>query len=223
MTETIRVLICDDHPVVRQGLRWLVETEPEMQVVGEATDGLQAVEMVRALRPDVTLMDLVMPNRDGLWAIATVTAEMPETRILVLTSFAEDEKIAVAIKSGALGYLLKDSAPEELLTAIREVAMGGAPIPPAVARRLLRQFSTQSARSDPGESLTEREVEVLTLIAKGLSNQVIADQMVVSERTVRCHVSNILHKLHLSSRTQAALYAVRHGIADNKVSTHSVG
>lgn len=205
----IRILICDDHPVVRQGIRWLVETECDMKIVGEASDGAQALAMAGELRPDVILMDLLMPGRDGLWAVREIIKSMPDARILILTSFAEDERVVEAVKSGALGYLLKDSSPAELIAAIRELAAGGSPIPPQIARRLVRGLTAAKPQPvDEGE-LTERENEVLVLIAEGLSNQEIADRLVVSERTVRCHVSSILHKLHLSSRTQAALYAVR--------------
>ncbi|MHB1132053.1 MAG: response regulator [Chloroflexota bacterium] len=210
----IRILIADDHPVVRQGLRWLIETEPDLEVVGEAGDGGQAAEEARRLRPDVVLLDLVMPVHDGLWAIKEIAREAPSTRVLVLTSFAEDSQIITAIQSGALGYLLKDSPSHDLLAAVREVAAGGSPMPPAIARKLIRQMAARPAERTNEDTLSQRELDVLAQVAHGLSNQEIADVLVVSERTVRCHVSNILHKLNLASRTQAALYALQHGLAE---------
>jgi NarL family two-component system response regulator LiaR len=213
MTETIRILIADDHAVVREGLRALIDTERGMELVGEAADGVEAVLEVRSLQPDVILMDLVMPRKDGIGAIGEIKRENPEARILVLTSFAEDEKVFPAIQAGALGYLLKDSSPQELLQAIREVYRGESSLHPTIARKLVREISQPSDLPATEEPLTEREVEVLSLVARGLSNQEIADRLVVSERTVRTHVSNILGKLHLANRTQAALYAVREGLA----------
>jgi len=213
MTETIRILIADDHAVVREGLRALIDSEPGMELVGEAADGVEAVLEARSLQPDVILMDLVMPRKDGIGAIGEIKRENPEARILVLTSFAEDEKVFPAIQAGALGYLLKDSSPQELLQAIREVYRGESSLHPTIARKLVREISQPSDLPATEEPLTEREVEVLSLVARGLSNQEIADRLVVSERTVRTHVSNILGKLHLANRTQAALYAVREGLA----------
>ena len=214
--ETIRVLIADDHAVVREGLRWLISTEPGMELVGEATDGTDAVEKARSLRPDVILLDLVMPRKDGIEAIGEIVAEDPDARILVLTSFAEDEKVFAAVKSGALGYLMKDSSPQELMEAIRDVHRGEPSMDPFIAQKLMRELQRASRQSElpPTERLlTEREVAVLKLVAQGLSNQEIADELVVSERTVRTHVTNILDKLHLANRTQAALYALREGLA----------
>lgn len=217
---TIRILLTDDHPVVRQGLRWLIETEPDMQIVGEAADGVECVDAVREFQPDVVLLDLMMPRRDGLWALGEIARVAPDAKVLVLTSFAEDEKVVTAVKNGALGYLLKDSPPDELLHAIRDVATGGSPIPPAIARKIIRQMSAApKPQPSPSNALTERETEVLALIAKGLCNQDIAGVLVLSERTVRCHVSSILHKLHLSSRTQAALYAAREGLTEMRPAT----
>lgn len=210
----IRVLIADDHPVVREGLRGLIETEPGMELVGEAADGWETVQKVRALKPDVILLDLLMPRMDGIAAIPEILRNSPEARILVVTSFAEDERIIGAIKAGALGYLLKDSSPRDLLQAVRDVSRGEAPLPPTIARKLIRELNRPQVEPHTSEEpLTAREREVLILVARGLSNQQIADTLMVSERTVRCHVSTILHKLHLSSRTQAALYAVREGLA----------
>jgi two-component system, NarL family, response regulator LiaR len=213
MAEIIRVLIADDHPVVREGLRGLIEIQPNLELAGEAVDGAEAVEKARSLQPDVILLDMVMPRKDGVQAIGEIKQENPQARILVLTSFSESEKALPAIKAGALGYLLKDSAPEELLQAISNVYHGQISLHPAIARLLVQELSQPSDLPPAEEPLTEREVEVLQLIAQGLSNQEIADVLVVGERTVSTHVSNILDKLHLANRTQAALYALRKGLA----------
>jgi len=212
MTERIRVLIADDHPVVRKGLHALLATESDIEVVGEAADGREVIAKAGQLQPDVILMDLVMPEVDGIEAIRRITPRQPETRILVLTSFAADDKIFPAIKAGALGYLLKDSSPEDLVQAIRQVHRGESSLHPAIARKLLQELSRPAERPPTPEPLTEREVEVLQEVARGRSNQEIADRLVISEATVRTHVSNILSKLHLASRTQAALYALRRGL-----------
>ena len=213
MGETIRILIADDHAIVREGLRALIATEPGMELLDEASDGVQAVDKALALRPDVILLDMMMPRKDGLGAINDIIRENPDARILVLTSFAEDEKVFPAIKAGALGYLLKDSSPQELLQAIRNVHHGEASLHPAIARKLMRELNQPATLPPTTDPLTEREVEVLRLVAQGLSNDEIAEKLVVSERTVRTHVSHILDKLHLANRTQMALYAVREGIA----------
>ena len=213
MTRTIRILVADDHVVVRQGIRALLATEPDIEVVGEAEDGREAVAETDRLQPDVILMDLVMPEMDGIEAIRRITAHQPEARILVLTSFAADDKVFPAIKAGALGYLLKDSGPEELVDAIHQVHRGESSLHPAVARKLLQELSHPPKQPPTPEPLTEREVEVLRLVAQGRSNQEIAEELVISEATARTHVSNILRKLHLASRTQAALYALREGLA----------
>ena len=213
MADVIRVLVVDDHAIVREGLRWLMATEPGLELVGEAADGVEAVEKARDLRPDVILMDLIMPRMDGIAATAAITSAQPETHVLVLTSFAEDEQVFPAIKAGALGYLLKDTSPHTLLRAIRDVHAGTPSMHPVVARKLLQELQRSSDLPPTKEPLTEREVEVLKLVARGLSNEEIAARLYIGERTARTHVSNVLHKLHLANRTQAALYALREGLA----------
>jgi NarL family two-component system response regulator LiaR len=213
MTKMIRVLVVDDHVVVRQGIRALLATETDIEVVGEAENGREAVAEAEGLQPDVILMDLVMPEMDGIEAIGRITARQPEARILVLTSFAADDKVFPAIKAGALGYLLKDSSPEDLVAAIHQVHQGESSLHPTIARKLLQELSQPPDKPPTLDPLTEREVEVLKLVAQGRSNQEIAEALVISEATARTHVSNILHKLHLASRTQAALYALREGLA----------
>lgn len=213
MKEVVRIVIADDHAIVREGLRALIETEPGMVLVGEAADGEEAVRMVSARDPDVILLDLVMPRMGGIEAIEQMKRNDPEARILVLTSFAEDDQVFPAIKAGALGYLLKDTSPRELLQAIRDVHQGEPTMHPTIARKLMRELQRPMSLPPTEEPLTQRELEVLRLVAQGLSNQGIADKLVVSERTVRTHVSNILGKLHLANRTEAALYALREGLA----------
>lgn len=213
MSEAIRVLIADDHAVVRRGVRALIDTEPDMEVVDEASDGEEAVRKALSLQPDVILLDIVMPRKGGLEAIVEIKRENPEARILILTSFAEDDKVLPAIRSGALGYLLKDSSPEELLQAIRDVHRGDSSLHPTIARMLVREISQPTSLPLSEDPLSDREVEVLKLVAQGLSNQEIAEKLVVSDRTVAKHVGNILDKLHLANRTQAALYALREGVA----------
>jgi NarL family two-component system response regulator LiaR len=211
--DRIRVLVVDDHAIVRKGICALLATEQEIEVVGEAKEGQEAVSKTLRLRPEVVLMDLVMPGMDGLEAIRHILAGQPEVRILVLTSFAGDDKVFAAIRAGALGYLLKDSGPEDLVRAIKQVHSGQSSLHPAIARKLLQEISHGSGRAAKAETLTEREIEVLRLVTKGLSNDEIARQLAISEATVRTHVSNILAKLSLDSRTQAALYALREGLA----------
>jgi NarL family two-component system response regulator LiaR len=221
MSNPIRVLIADDHAIVRKGIRALLATEPNIEVVGEAKDGQEAIDEASRLEPDVILMDLVMPEVDGLEAIRHIAVHQPESRILVLTSFATDDKIFPAIKAGALGYLLKDSEPQELVQAIHQVHRGESSLHPLVARKLLHELSQPSQQPPTPDPLTGREVEVLQLVALGQSNREIAAALMISEATVRTHVSNILSKLHLARRTQAALYALREGLAtleDPKVS-----
>lgn len=214
MSDTIRVLIVDDHKIVRKGLAALLATESDIDVVGEASNGIEATSAAAGLRPDVILMDLMMPKMDGVEAIGKITADWPEAKILVMTSFATDDKIFPAIKAGALGYLLKDTSPEVLVRAIHQVERGEPSLHPKIAQRMLAEFVRPGpAKKVTADPLTEREGDVLRLIAKGLSNQEIADDLVISEATVRTHVSRILGKLHLASRTQAALYALREGLA----------
>lgn len=209
----IRVFVTDDHPIVRRGIVDLLETEPGMQVVGEAENGRAAVDRVIELAPDIVLMDLVMPEMDGIEAIRRIKKSNPDIPILVLTSFTTDDKVFPAIKAGALGYLIKDSSPEELLEAIRKVTRREPSLHPSIAQKLLAEISGGSSRPPAEDPLTEREMDVLRLLARGLSNQEIAEALVVSVATVYTHVSNILSKLHLASRTQAALYALREGLA----------
>jgi NarL family two-component system response regulator LiaR len=213
--DTIRILITDDQAIVRKGIRALLATENGLEVVGEAQSGAEAVDMTSRLRPDVILMDLMMPEMDGIEAIKRITTDESTARILVLTSFATDDKVFPAIKAGALGYLLKDSTPEELVQAIRQVHRGESSLHPAIARKVLQELSRppEPEKKPTSDPLTEREVEVLQLVARGFNNQAIAGQLVISEATVRTHVSNILSKLHLASRTQAALYALQQGLA----------
>jgi NarL family two-component system response regulator LiaR len=207
VNEIISVLLADDHPVVRQGLRTFLELQPEFEVAGEAADGLEAVAKAEELLPDVVLLDLVMPNVDGIEAIRRIRDASPSTKVIVLTSFLEDEQIFPAVKAGAAGYLLKDVQPQELAGAIRAAARGEALMHPAVAAKLMHEFARDE---HPADALTERELDVLRLLARGLSNKVIGHELHVSEKTVKTHVSNILAKLHLADRTQAALFAVRH-------------
>jgi len=214
MSRTIRILIADDHAVVRKGLGTLISSEPGMELIGEAADGIEAVELARTLQPDVVLLDIVMPRMDGIEAITEIKRENPDVRILVLTSFAGDDKVFPAIKAGALGYLLKDSSPRELLRAIRDIHQGHSSLHPTIARKLIREINRPSGLPPTADPLTAREAEVLRLVARGLSNQEIADTLHISEWTVRAHVRNILGKLHLANRIQAALYALREGLAE---------
>jgi NarL family two-component system response regulator LiaR len=212
VTEVIRVLIADDHTIVRGGLCALLEGVPGIAVVAEAADGVEAVLKARAVKPDVILMDLVMPRKTGIEAIEEIKHENPNARILVLTSYSDDDKVCAAIKAGALGYLLKETSAQDLLQAIRDVYHGESSLHPAIARKLIRELNRPTQLPPSDEPLTEREAEVLVLVARGLANQDIADKLVISERTVRTHVSNILSKLHLANRTQAALYALKEGL-----------
>ena len=213
MADKISVLLVDDHPVVRQGLRTFLELQTDMEVVGEAADGEEAVATVEQLVPDVVLMDLMMPNMDGIEAIRQIRQISPTTRVIALTSFVDDSKVFGSVKAGAAGYLLKDVQPQDLADAIRTVHGGEALLHPAIAAKLLQEFS-EPAERQPFENLTAREMEVLRLVAQAKSNKEIAAEFVLSEKTVKTHVSNILQKLHLADRTQAAVYAIRQRLVD---------
>jgi two-component system, NarL family, response regulator LiaR len=204
----IRVLICDDHAVVRQGLRTFLDLQEDIVVVGEAADGEQALAAIARERPDVVLMDLVMPGVDGIEALRELRARAPTTRAIVLSSFIDDDKLFPAVRAGAAGYLLKDVQPQELVAAIRTVHGGGSLLHPVVAARLMEELAT----SAPLEQLTAREREVLALIGRGLANKLIARELGIAEKTVKAHVSSVLSKLGLTDRTQAALFAVREGL-----------
>jgi NarL family two-component system response regulator LiaR len=210
----IDVLIVDDHAIVRQGLRTYLELLDDFVVIGEARNGLEAVAEVRQHPPDIVLMDLVMPEMDGIEATRQLSAISPSTRVIVLTSFADDERVFPAIKAGAAGYLLKDVSPADLANAIRAVHAGETHLHPEITKKLVDQFAspTTDPRPTPDE-LTPRELEVLRLIAQGMSNREMAQALAISHKTVKTHVSNILGKLHLADRTQAAIYAHRHGVA----------
>jgi NarL family two-component system response regulator LiaR len=212
---SIRVLIADDHTVVRQGLRTFLELQDDIEVVEDVADGEAAVAAAERQVPDVVLMDLAMPGMDGVEAIRRIRARRPEARVLVLSSFHDDERLFPAVRAGAAGYLLKDVEPHELVRAIRTVHGGEGLLHPAVAARLMEEFADGSPPPPAADRLTAREREVLTLIAGGLSNKLIARELAISEKTVKAHVSSILGKLGLTDRTQAALYAVRAGLVES--------
>ena len=210
----IRVLIVDDHPIVRQGLRYMLEQRSDIEVVGEGSDGEQTLPLVTDLLPDVVLLDLLMPKMDGITVVREIKRLAPNTQIIILTSYYEDDQIFNAIKAGALSYLLKESSTLERVEAIRAAARGESKLHPRVAARLLRELRQQE--QSPLKDLTPRELEVLTRIAYGRSNQEIAHELVISEPTVRMHVANILSKLHLADRTQAAIYALQNKLVPLK-------
>ena len=212
MSQAIRVLIVDDHTIVRKGIRALLAEIAGIEVVGEAADGQEAVTQANRLRPDVILMDLAMPKMDGIEATRQIKTSQPESRILVMTSFATDDKVLPAIKAGALGYLLKESAPEDLVQAIHQIHRGEPSLHPTIARKVLQEITHPSDRPPTPDPLTKREAEVLLLVAQGLSNQDIARELCISDATVRSHVSNIMSKLHMATRIQTALYALREGL-----------
>jgi NarL family two-component system response regulator LiaR len=208
MMMKVRLLITDDHDVVRQGLRLYLRRDPEIEVVGEAADGEEAVEFARSLKPDVVLMDLLMPRMDGIAATEAIRAELPEVEVVALTSVLEDASVTGAIRAGAIGYLLKDTKAEELCRAIKGAAAGQVQLAPEAAARLMRDVRVL----ENPEKLTERETEILKCVARGRANKEIARDLFVEERTVKSHVTSILRKLGVKSRTQAALYAVRTGL-----------
>ncbi len=214
--EKIKVLIVDDHQVVRQGLRTFLELLEDISVIGEAEDGKQAVEMVGTLKPDVVLMDIVMPRMDGITATQQVCALGLSTKVIALTSFSEDDKVFPAIQAGAASYLLKDVSPDDLAEAIRAVHRGEARLHPDITRKLMEQISL--ARNAPRDrsidELTEREMEVLRLVARGCNNREIAQELFISEKTVKTHISNILGKLNLDQRTQLVIYAIKNKLVD---------
>jgi NarL family two-component system response regulator LiaR len=213
MTALIRVLIADDHEIVREGLEAILSSQPDIQLVGVARNGVEAVMRATECKPDVILMDLVMPEMDGLEAIQVIRRRRLPPNILVLTSFADDERVFPAIKAGALGYLLKDAPKEDLLRSIHAVARGEVALHPSIARRMVREINRAGNPAEGLDSLTGREMETLKWLARGLTNQEIAETLCVHENTVAKYVSAVLRKLHLDNRTQAALFALRSGIA----------
>jgi len=208
----IRVLIVDDQAIVRKGIRALLAQVATIAVVGEASNGQEAVAQAQALNPDVTVMDLAMQGMDGIEAIGQITTRQPGARILVLTSFTGDDKVFPAIKAGALGYLLKDSEPADLIRAIEQVSRGEPSLHPSIAMQVLKELRRPAPKTPPPNALTTREVDVLRLVATGLSNREIAAQLVTTEATIKTHVSSILSKLHLANRVQATLYALQEGV-----------
>ena len=212
----IRVLVVDDHRVVREGLCALMNAWPELQVVGEASDGVAAVAQARSLRPDVILMDLVMPRLGGIEAISEIVQQDPHVQVLVLSSYSEDDKVVQAIRAGALGYLLKESSSRDLIQAIFDVHLGKLSLHPAITRRIVRRLGAPADTAGVDRLLTPREIEVLELVAEGLSNTEIAEALCLSKWTVTKHVSSLLRKLEVNNRTQAALYALRTGLVQLK-------
>lgn len=208
----IKVLVVEDQTVVREGVVAILSFESDIEVVGEAEDGIRALEMMRKKRPDVILLDLMMPRQDGLTTIPKIMEIAPDASILVLTSFADGDRVYQAIKAGALGYMLKDATRGQLLQAIRDVAQGQPFLHPSVAIKMIQELNNPLKTSFTADPLTPRELDTLRLIARGLSNQEIATELVVHEQTVAKYVSNILDKLHVANRTQAALYALREGL-----------
>jgi NarL family two-component system response regulator LiaR len=210
----IRLLVVDDQTVVREGLAAILTNYPDIEVIGQAADGIQALEIVKQAKPNVVLLDMVMPGLDGLATIPKIREIAPSARILVVTGFAESDRVYQAIKAGALGYILKDATREQLVQAIRDVAQGRASLQPSIAVKLIQEINHPSELNYTADPLTRRELETIRLIARGLSNQEIAAELFVNERTIAKYVSSILDKLHLANRTQAALYALREGITE---------
>ena len=217
MKERIRILIVDDHPLIREGLRAILETQPDMELVGEARDGNEAIARARALKPDVILMDLVLPLMDGVEATRQIIGNDPLVRVLILSNYLDDDKVFGVLKAGAKGYLIKETNPQDLRQAVRAVYQGKSALDPAVQRKLVDQFAQTNGKSASSkDNLTEREQEVLRLMAQGLTNPQIGHKLSIAEGTVRFHVSNVLKKLGLKNRTQAVLYAVHNGLADSQ-------
>ena len=214
MSDAITVALVDDHEIVRQGVRALLETQPEITIVGEASSGEEGVRLSAEHAPDVVLMDLVMPGMNGVEATRQIKQQSPRTQVIVLTSYHEDEHILPAIRAGALSYLLKDVSPAELLAAVLKAARGETTIHPRVAAKMMQALGTKEKEQSPFGDLSKREIEVLRLIADGLTNAAIGEALFISEKTVKSHVGNILSKLHLADRTQAAVYAWRSGLVD---------
>ncbi len=215
MAEKIRILLADDHNVLRQGMAQVLNSQPDMTVIAQAENGLEAVKLAQKHQPDIVLLDINMPELDGVIAAQRITAKLPETGIIILTMYRRDDYVFEAIKAGARGYLLKEAELEDLLAAIRTVAQGEAVIDPAIAMRVLAELRQPKKIKKPAESgLNERDLEILRLLVEGLSNQDIANRLFISEKTVRNRLSLIFRKLHLENRTQAALYALKEGLAE---------
>jgi DNA-binding NarL/FixJ family response regulator len=213
MTEEITILLADDHNVLRQGIAQMLDAQPDMKVVAQAGNGTDAVDLARTNQPDIALLDIKMPKMDGVEAARRITAELPQTGVIILTMYRHDEYVFEAIKAGASGYLLKEVELDELLAAIRAVARGEAVIDPAIAKRVLAEFRQPEKIKKPLEStLSERDEDILRLVAQGLSNQEISERLFISEKTVRNRLSLVFHQLHLKNRTEAALYAMREGL-----------
>jgi two-component system, NarL family, response regulator LiaR len=209
----IRVLVVEDQSIVREGMVAILSLQPDIEIVGEAEDGIEAVQVAQKAKPDVILLDMVMPRQDGLTTIPKLKEVTPGAKILVLSSFAESNRVYQAVKTGALGYMLKDTPRAQLVQAIRDVSKGQASIHPSIAMKVINEFDNNHGNGETIEHLTQRELETLRLIARGFSNQEIATTLVVHERTIAKYVSSILNKLHLTNRTQAALFALREGLA----------
>lgn len=212
MDQTIRILLVDDHDLVREGLRAVLETRDGLQVIGEAADGIQGVEQALKLKPDVILMDLVMPRKNGISAIYDIMTEQPEAKILVLSSFSEDAQIVESMRAGALGYLLKNAKVDELVDAIRQVYAGATPLTPLVARRIIATMNPPRTEPRLIEVLTERELMILPLVVRGMTNKDIGHELGIATRTVGTHIGNMIHKAEVDNRVQLSMLAVRQGL-----------